>query len=110
MLVGWPPSVGPSVIVMDADLWSVSGQKSTHICFHQTISSSKPNASLLPFGKGFQMLTESRAVSLLQAEPVHSLGHIFTDSHIVYTHSFSHFQRENRSRQLLSVTVCVEFK
>lgn len=26
MLVGWPPSAGPAIIVMDADLWSVSGQ------------------------------------------------------------------------------------
>lgn len=35
---------------------------------------------------------------------------VFMDSDIVYIHSFSDCQRENRSRQLLSVIVSVEFK
>lgn len=102
MLVGWPPSAGPSVIVTDADLWSVSAQKNLPTsAFTKPNSSSKPNARLLTFGKGrkFQTLAGSTE-SLIQ--PV-------VDSDKVEMHSFSHLsETKHRCRHLLSVTVSVE--
>lgn len=58
-----------------------------------------------PLGKVAVFRRSGRAQSKLSLS-----SHVFMDSDIVYMHSFSDFQRENRSGQLLSVIVSVEFK
>lgn len=51
MPVGWPPSAGLSVIFMDADLWSVSGQKSPPYLFSRGFLPVNRMSFCSPFGR-----------------------------------------------------------